>query len=113
VKVPRTRHSILRIIRRVPPGKVVTYGQVATLAGLPGRARQVGYALAALPAGTTVPWHRVVNAAGRISMRRRPGPELTQRMRLQAEGVRFDGSGRIAMKQYQWHPSSRRSRATD
>jgi methylated-DNA-protein-cysteine methyltransferase-like protein len=109
VKAPGTRHSILRVVRRVPPGKVVTYGQVAKLAGLPGRARLVGYALAALSAGTTVPWHRVVNAAGRISMRRRPGPELTQRMRLQAEGVRFDGGGRIALKHYQWNPPSRRS----
>jgi methylated-DNA-protein-cysteine methyltransferase-like protein len=102
-----TGHAgILRVIRRVPAGKVVTYGQVAELAGMPGRARQVGYALAALPAGTTVPWHRVVNATGRISMRRRPGPELTQRMLLQAEGVRFDGGGRISLPRYQWRARS-------
>jgi methylated-DNA-protein-cysteine methyltransferase-like protein len=94
----------LRVIRRVPPGKVVTYGQVAELAGMPRHARQVGYALAALPPGTTVPWYRVVNATGRISMRRRPGPELTQRMLLQSEGVRFDGSGRISLRRYQWQP---------
>jgi len=92
------------VVRRVPRGKVVTYGQVAELAGLPRRARQVGYALAALRAGTAVPWHRVVNAAGRISMRRRPGPELTQRMMLQSEGVRFDGSGRISLRRYLWQP---------
>jgi methylated-DNA-protein-cysteine methyltransferase-like protein len=97
-------NAILRVIRRVPIGKVVTYGQVAELAGMSRRARQVGYALAALSAGTTVPWHRVVNAKGRISMRRRPGPELTQRMMLQSEGVRFDGSGRISLRRYQWHP---------
>ena len=102
--VPGSRRSILRVIRRVPLGKVVTYGQVAELAGMPRRARQVGYALAALPAGTTVPWHRVVNASGRISMRRRPGTELTQRMLLQSEGVRFDGGGRISLPRYQWRP---------
>jgi methylated-DNA-protein-cysteine methyltransferase-like protein len=99
-----TRNSILRVIRRVPPGKVVTYGQAAELAGMPRHARQVGYALAALPPRTTVPWYRVVNAKGRISMRRRPGPELTQRMLLQSEGVRFDGSGRISLRRYQWRP---------
>jgi methylated-DNA-protein-cysteine methyltransferase-like protein len=104
VSVPGSRQSIFRVIRRVPPGKVVTYGQVAELAGMPRHARQVGYALAALPAGTTVPWFRVVNALGRISERRRPGPELTQRMLLQSEGVRFDGSGRISLRRYQWHP---------
>jgi methylated-DNA-protein-cysteine methyltransferase-like protein len=109
VSVPGARHSIFRVIRRVPPGKVVTYGQVAELAGMPRRARQVGYALAALPPGTTVPWYRVVNAKGRVSMRRRPGPELTQRMLLQSEGVRFDGSGRISLRRYQWQPRQRRT----
>jgi methylated-DNA-protein-cysteine methyltransferase-like protein len=99
-----TRNAILRVIRRVPRGKVVTYGQVAELAGLPGQARQVGYALAALPRGSTIPWHRVINAEGRISLRRRPGPELTQRMLLQAEGVRFDGRGRIPLHRYRWCP---------
>ncbi len=93
---------IWQVIRRVPRGKVVTYGQVARLAGLPGRARQVGYALAALPESSTVPWQRVVNAAGRVSRRRRPGAELTQRMLLQAEGVRFDGRGRISLTRYRW-----------
>jgi len=105
-----SRAAILRVIRRVPEGKVVTYGQVAELAGIPRNARQVGYALAALPSGSPVPWHRVVNAEGRISMRRRPGPELTQRMLLQAEGVRFDGRGRIPLTRYRWRPRSGTSR---
>jgi len=64
------------------------------MAGLPGRARQVGYALYALPAGSRVPWQRVVNAQGKVSRRRVPGAELTQRMLLEREGVRFK-AGRI------------------
>jgi methylated-DNA-protein-cysteine methyltransferase-like protein len=107
MSAPGSPRSILRVIRQVPPGKVVTYGQVAELAGVPTRARQVGYALAALPVGTAVPWHRVVNAKGRISTRRRPGPELTQRMLLQSEGVRFDAGGRISLPRYQWQPRRR------
>lgn len=99
----RASHArIWQVIRRVPRGRVVTYGQVARLAGIPGRARQVGYALAALPESSTVPWQRVVNAAGRVSRRRRPGAELTQRMLLLAEGVRFDARGRIPLATYRW-----------
>ena len=68
---------IYAVVRRIPRGRVASYGQVARLAGLPGHARQVGYAMHALPAGTTVPWHRVVNAQGAVSRRRVPGAELT------------------------------------
>jgi methylated-DNA-protein-cysteine methyltransferase-like protein len=94
---------IYAVVRRVPRGRVATYGQIARLAGLPGRARQVGYALHALPGGTTVPWHRVVNARGTISRRSVPGPELEQQLRLEAEGVRFDGRGRIIrLPEVQW-----------
>ena len=63
---------IYEIVRKVPRGRVATYGQVAALAGLKGHARQVGYALHALPNGTTVPWHRVINAQGRVSPRAEP-----------------------------------------
>lgn len=98
---------IWSVVRMVPRGRVVTYGQVAALAGLPGRARQVGYAMHALPTGTTVPWQRVVNAAGRVSRRRVFGGELTQRMLLIAEGVRFDGRGRIDLERYRWRPGRR------
>jgi methylated-DNA-protein-cysteine methyltransferase-like protein len=88
------------VVRRIPRGRVASYGQVARLAGLPGRARQVGYAMHALPSGTRVPWHRVVNAQGRISLRRRPGAELTQRMLLEREGVRFGPGGRIVLARF-------------
>lgn len=93
---------IYGVVRRIPRGRVATYGQVAELAGLPGHARQVGYALHALPEASAVPWHRVINAAGAVSLRRLPGVELTQRQLLEREGVRFDGRGRVALARVRW-----------
>lgn len=92
-------------MRRVPAGRVATYGQIATVAGFPGHARQVGYALAALPNGSTVPWHRVVNAAGRLSLARaNPSGGLEQRIRLEEEGVPVGPSNRVALARYRWKP---------
>ena len=68
-----TYARIYEVVRRIPEGRVATYGQVAALADLPGHARQVGYALHALPEGGNVPWHRVINARGAISLRSDPG----------------------------------------
>jgi methylated-DNA-protein-cysteine methyltransferase-like protein len=82
------------------------------MAGLPGRARQVGYAMFALPAGSTVPWQRVINAQGRVSRRRVPGAELTQRLLLEREGVRFGPGGRIALARFGWI-AGRRHRNTE
>jgi methylated-DNA-protein-cysteine methyltransferase-like protein len=82
---------------------VATYGQVARVAGFGDHARLVGYALAALPAETTVPWHRVINARGTVS-RRRSGDTLSQRMRLEREGVRFDVRDRTSFATYGWRP---------
>ncbi len=96
--------KIHRLVRRIPRGNVATYGQLARLAGGPTRAREVGYAMAALPAGTGVPWHRVINAKGEVSRRRHPGAELTQRMMLVAEGLRFNARGRVSLEEYQWAP---------
>lgn len=96
---------IYAVVRRIPRGRVATYGQVAELAGLPGQARQVGYALHALPEGTAVPWHRVLNARGTLSLRRSSGGEITQRLRLEREGVRFDAGGRIPLERLKWRPS--------
>ncbi len=96
---------IYAVVRRIPTGRVATYGLIARLAGLPGHARQVGYALHALPPGTDVPWHRVINAKGEISLRRVIGPDITQRMRLEREGVCFNG-GRVALGKYGWQPAS-------
>ena len=88
------------MVRRIPRGQIASYGQIARMAGLPGRARQVGYAMSALPSGTAVPWHRVINAQGRVSRRRVPGSELTQRMLLEGEGVRFGPGGRVSFSRF-------------
>jgi len=95
---------IYAVVRRIPRGKVATYGQVAELAGLAGHARQVGYALHALPNGSSVPWHRVLNAAGAVSLRAAPGDELTQRQMLEQEGVGFDLRGRVRLSLVRWRP---------
>ena len=94
---------IYAVVRRIPRGRVATYGQVAVLAGLRGQARLVGYAMHALPSGTKVPWQRVVNARGMVSVRRSgAGDGIGQRLLLEREGVRFDARGRIALERYGW-----------
>jgi methylated-DNA-protein-cysteine methyltransferase related protein len=103
VTTPTSYQLIYATVRQIPKGRVATYGQIAELSGLPRQARQVGYALHALPEKTTVPWHRVVNAQGKISLRDdSDGAGSTQRKRLEREGVRFSGSGVIDMATYRW-----------
>ena len=97
--------QVYRIVRAVPPGKVTTYGTVAILAGRPGGARTVGWAMRALQRGTDVPWHRVINAQGRISPPS-PSAEL-QRALLESEGVEFDESGGLDLARYGWHSSNK------
>ena len=97
--------SIYSVVRRIPKGRVATYGQVARRAGLPGQARLVGYALSALTGQLPVPWHRVVNAQGRISCRSgESSADTEQRLRLESEGVRFDELGRIPLQRFLWQP---------
>ncbi len=105
-----TYGRIYAVIKRVPPGRVATYGQVASLAGIPGHARQVGYALNALPEGSRVPWHRVINAKGEVSPRSEPGIDSEQRPLLEAEGVLFDQNGRVSLARFQWRPRRRPGR---
>ena len=93
---------IWRIVRRIPRGRVATYGQIAELAGLEGHARQVGYALHNLPERNDVPWHRVVNAKGEISPRSAGDSHELQRMLLIGEGVTIDLRGRIDLKKFRW-----------
>lgn len=97
-----TYQTIYSVVRRIPRGRVASYGQVAVAAGLANAARQVGYALHALPAGSAVPWHRVLNARGAISL---PGYHgVTQRLLLAKEGVRFDARSRVDLAQFGWRP---------
>ena len=94
--------TIYAVVRRIPAGRVATYGQIATLAGFDGHARQVGYALHHLPSASGVPWHRVVNARGEISPRTRSDSHQLQRNLLLAEGVAFDDAGRVELKRFRW-----------
>jgi methylated-DNA-protein-cysteine methyltransferase related protein len=93
--------QIYDLVRQIPPGRVSSYGRIAFLLGRPGSARLVGYALHALRADgqDSIPWWRVVNAAGRIS---NPYEAQLQRARLEAEGVRFSSSGTIDLARYLW-----------
>jgi methylated-DNA-protein-cysteine methyltransferase-like protein len=96
---------IYAVVRRIPRGRVASYGQVAELAGLPRQARLVGYALHALDEEDgAVPWQRVINARGEVSRRSEPGTEELQRVLLEAEGVPFDARGRVDLARYRWNP---------
>jgi methylated-DNA-protein-cysteine methyltransferase-like protein len=109
---PRTSYErIYAAVRRIPRGRVATYGDIASVAGLEGHARQVGYALHNLPEGSNVPWHRVINARGEISPRTTSDSHELQRMLLEGEGVELDARGRVALKLYRWKsPPPRRMR---
>jgi len=94
---------IYRTIRRIPRGRVATYGQIARLAGFPNHARLVGYALHNLRDNSdpSVPWHRVINAQGRISLGEFSGADLQQTL-LEAEGICFDPNRRIDLRRFGW-----------
>src|SRR5690242_586843 len=103
---PGLHQRIYHVVERIPKGRVATYGQIAKLAGLPGQARLVGYAMHALPSASDVPWQRVVNAKGEISI---PGDNgAWQRQLLEREGVRFDTRRRVPLATFQWRPKSTR-----
>jgi methylated-DNA-protein-cysteine methyltransferase-like protein len=99
------RDRIYSVVARIPRGRVATYGQVARLAGMAGHARLVGYALSALEERSRLPWHRVVNAKGRVSPRRDGGPMGdVQRLRLERERVSFDEESSIPLDVFRWRP---------
>ncbi|MGQ4809909.1 DNA base-flipping protein [Candidatus Entotheonellaceae bacterium PAL068K] len=99
--------QVYALVRQIPPGTVVTYGQVAALLGSPRAARAVGYALRYLADGADVPWHRVINYRGQISRRYPPEGPRVQRLLLEDEGVRFDAEGRVDFSVYRWQPQQR------
>ena len=94
--------NIYQIVRRIPCGKVATYGQIARLLHRPRWARVVGYALSALNDDTDIPWHRVVNAKGEISERKWNDCDGYQRVLLEDEGIAFDKNARINLSLYAW-----------
>ncbi|MGD1902877.1 MAG: MGMT family protein [Geitlerinemataceae cyanobacterium] len=99
-----TYQRIYAIVRQIPPGRVTTYGRIADLAGLSGKARLVGYALFKVAADDAeIPWQRVINAKGEISHSSlREGSDYLQQALLEDEGVAFDDRGKIDLKRYGW-----------
>ncbi|MBN2417193.1 MGMT family protein [bacterium] len=100
--------AIYRVVRRIPAGRVATYGAVAAGAGLPGQARLVGYALHRCPQGQRIPWQRVVNARGMISRLPDPDAAAGQRVLLESEGIEFDARGAIDLARFGWHDAETR-----
>jgi len=99
-----TYRKIYDVVRQVSRGRLATYGQIAGLAGLAGHARQVGYALHTLPENSDVPWQRIVNARGEISIRSNPFAGDVQRQMLEEEGVFAELNGRYSLNRYGWRP---------
>jgi methylated-DNA-protein-cysteine methyltransferase-like protein len=93
---------VVEAIKSIPRGKVATYGQIAAMAGNPRAARQVVRVLASLSAKEGLPWHRVINSKGTISLSGAGFDE--QKARLEAEGAVVDGRGAVDLKKYQWRP---------
>ncbi len=97
----RLHARICAVVEQIPPGKVASYSQVASITGN-CTARMVGYAMASLPNASSVPWQRVINAQGRISPRGDEMSSETQRLRLEEEGVHLGASGAVNWKQVRW-----------
>lgn len=94
------------MVNKIPEGRVSTYGQIASLVGFPKHARQVGYALSTLDNNSSIPWHRVINAKGKISPRGLNGCDDYQRLLLEEEGIAFNDNNCISLEQFQWQPDS-------
>lgn len=92
------------LVTLIPWGKVASYGQIAALLDQPRAARTVGWALSQLPEQTTVPWHRVINSKGRVSIKSAQFTAALQQSMLEQEGIIFDGMGYCDMAIYQWQP---------
>jgi len=97
------QNRIIAVIKKVPKGKVATYGQIAVIAGNPRGARQVAWALNSSSSKEALPWHRIINRQGRISLRPGTGFE-TQKQLLENEGVVFSMNGSIDLKRFLWTP---------
>ncbi|HET89128.1 MAG TPA: MGMT family protein [Chloroflexi bacterium] len=92
--------QVYRLVRQVPPGQVTSYGAIAHMLGHPHAARTVGWALHSLPAASDVPWQRVINSRGRISVA--SSSATVQRALLEAEGVEFDAAGTVDWERCGW-----------
>ncbi|MDY6899808.1 MAG: MGMT family protein [Cyanobacteriota bacterium] len=101
-----TYDLIYKTVRQIPAGKVATYGQIADLTGIYGKARLVGYAMFQVDTTSDdIPWHRVINAKGEISYSNlREGGDHLQKQLLEQEGVEFNSAGKVNLSKYQWEP---------
>ena len=102
VDEPQYRSRVFDLVRDIPAGRVMTYGQIASLLGEGYTPRTVGYVMHASPDG--VPWQRVINSAGKCSTGRLTIPLNLQQELLEAEGVVFNSAGKCDLSAYQWHP---------
>jgi len=102
--------AVYRLVSMIPRGQVATYGQIAALLGAPRAARAVGQAMKRCPAGNGVPWHRVINARGGVSLRANVAGMLTQRILLEREGLRLVGQ-RVDLHRHRWRGAKRRPAA--
>ncbi len=100
----RFYEAVYRLVREIPQGRVMTYGQIAAILGCPRAARAVGYAMRAAGPRGDVPWHRVINSRGGISAHSEVERPILQRMLLEAEGIRFDASETCDLTRYRWEP---------
>jgi methylated-DNA-protein-cysteine methyltransferase related protein len=100
---------VYRLVKKIPRGRVTTYGEIAKALRLRGGARAAGYAMAACPSGHGIPWHRVVGAGGKLLIAE-PHASLQRRL-LETEGVEIGGR-RIDMKRYAWSPAKKRARGS-
>ncbi|MEQ9465325.1 MAG: MGMT family protein [Haliea sp.] len=103
---PDNNQRIWQVVTLIPAGRVATYGDVARQAGLGRAARRVGLALRQLPAGSRIPWHRVINSAGKLSLPVGSPAERQQRQRLLEEGVTLSAGGRIDLRRWRWQPGA-------
>lgn len=101
--MPDFYEAVYRVVRDIPPGRVMTYGQIATILGAPRAARAVGYAMRASK-NSDVPWQRVINGKGEISGKEAGERPILQRELLDDEGVEFDAAGACDLKKYRWEP---------
>jgi methylated-DNA-protein-cysteine methyltransferase-like protein len=99
---PNFFQRVYQVVRMIPSGQVATYGQIAEIVSHRRAARTVGWALNGLPEGSDVPWQRVINARGQISLGRRGAAATAQRVLLEREGVFFDPEGKTDLARYQW-----------
>jgi len=96
--------SVWKLVRKIPKGRVASYGQLAAMLGHPRRARQVGFALHRTPEELVLPWHRVINARGKISFSEHSEEYLLQKAMLQAEEIVFEKDDRIDLDRFGWRP---------